>query len=332
MPYGPSDIQVPIAERFFAGRRSTGRGFDTDLLGIPGSDRGLQHAGHSPHGSQATGSCATGSKVFPDAGGLRLRLRAAHRRRQRLPRLQRRAAVPDPRRIRRDGFLRRRAGLAGVSRTSTFAWKGTTACARGGHRAALHDSDRPRPARIRLARLSADDYLQRHDDRLQRHHDDPRLRRPPLHGHHPRKWPSLRVDRVPFLGVISQHVVPMMRGVSIWTRPPSAYPGPPLTTRPGVVPPPSAARSGRPLRENRPSLYREGAVAARQKRDAGGAPSPRRRAASLGGTLRQAVMRGPAVALPRKHRYREAIRDSWWRAFAHWGTLPLSSATRRGLG
>jgi outer membrane protein insertion porin family len=35
-PYGPTDIQVPIAERNFAGGRSTNRAFDTDLLGIPG--------------------------------------------------------------------------------------------------------------------------------------------------------------------------------------------------------------------------------------------------------------------------------------------------------
>ncbi len=35
-PYGPSDIQVPLAERFFAGGQSTGRGFEQDLLGISG--------------------------------------------------------------------------------------------------------------------------------------------------------------------------------------------------------------------------------------------------------------------------------------------------------
>ncbi len=35
-PYGPTDIQVPIAERYFVGGRSTGRAFETDLLGIPG--------------------------------------------------------------------------------------------------------------------------------------------------------------------------------------------------------------------------------------------------------------------------------------------------------
>ena len=36
-PYGPSEIPVPIPERFFAGGRSTNRAFDTDLLGIPGT-------------------------------------------------------------------------------------------------------------------------------------------------------------------------------------------------------------------------------------------------------------------------------------------------------
>jgi outer membrane protein assembly factor BamA len=35
-PYGPSNIQVPIAERFFGGGESTSRGFPRDLLGIPG--------------------------------------------------------------------------------------------------------------------------------------------------------------------------------------------------------------------------------------------------------------------------------------------------------
>lgn len=35
-PYGPSEIPVPISERFFAGGRSTNRAFDTDLLGING--------------------------------------------------------------------------------------------------------------------------------------------------------------------------------------------------------------------------------------------------------------------------------------------------------
>jgi outer membrane protein insertion porin family len=36
-PYGPpSESGVPIAERFFSGGSATGRGFDTDVLGIPG--------------------------------------------------------------------------------------------------------------------------------------------------------------------------------------------------------------------------------------------------------------------------------------------------------
>ena len=56
-PYGPSDIQVPIAERFFAGGESTGRGFMRDLLGIPGETvdydtRATLHTG------TGTGSCA----------------------------------------------------------------------------------------------------------------------------------------------------------------------------------------------------------------------------------------------------------------------------------
>jgi outer membrane protein insertion porin family len=56
-PYGPSDIQVPIAERFFAGGRSTNRAFDTDLLGIPGVtvDYNTQATVHQGSG---TGSCA----------------------------------------------------------------------------------------------------------------------------------------------------------------------------------------------------------------------------------------------------------------------------------
>ncbi len=64
-PYGPSDIQVPIAERFFAGGRSTNRAFDTDLLGIPGSTVDY-NAQATPHQGAGTGSCATGAQVFPE--------------------------------------------------------------------------------------------------------------------------------------------------------------------------------------------------------------------------------------------------------------------------
>jgi len=56
-PYGPKDIQVPIAERNFAGGRSTNRAFDTDLLGIPGQTVDLDtHATKRTDGQ--TGSCA----------------------------------------------------------------------------------------------------------------------------------------------------------------------------------------------------------------------------------------------------------------------------------
>ncbi|HMF09610.1 MAG TPA: POTRA domain-containing protein, partial [Thermoanaerobaculia bacterium] len=56
-PYGPSDIQVPIAERFFDGKNSTNRGFDSDLVGIPGQtvDYDTKAALHEGSG---TGSCA----------------------------------------------------------------------------------------------------------------------------------------------------------------------------------------------------------------------------------------------------------------------------------
>ena len=47
-PYGPADVQVPIAERFFAGGRSTNRAFDTDLLGIGRPD-------HEPLASETIG-------------------------------------------------------------------------------------------------------------------------------------------------------------------------------------------------------------------------------------------------------------------------------------
>jgi len=56
-PYGPSDIQVPIAERFFAGGRSTNRAFDTDLLGIPGVTVDY-NAQATLHEGSGTGSCA----------------------------------------------------------------------------------------------------------------------------------------------------------------------------------------------------------------------------------------------------------------------------------
>ena len=56
-PYGPSDIQVPIAERFFAGGEATGRGFQRDLLGIPGEtvDYDTRATLHTGSGD---GSCA----------------------------------------------------------------------------------------------------------------------------------------------------------------------------------------------------------------------------------------------------------------------------------
>ncbi len=57
-PYGPSDIQVPIAERFFAGGRATNRAFDTDLQGIPGATVDY-NAQATPHADPASnGSCA----------------------------------------------------------------------------------------------------------------------------------------------------------------------------------------------------------------------------------------------------------------------------------
>jgi outer membrane protein assembly factor BamA len=62
-PYGPEkEVPVPIAERFFAGGRSTNRAFDTDLLGIPGAtvDPDTRATLHTPPG---TGSCAT---KYPD--------------------------------------------------------------------------------------------------------------------------------------------------------------------------------------------------------------------------------------------------------------------------
>ena len=57
--YGPEDIQVPIAERFFAGGRSTNRAFDTDLLGIPGVTVDYDTLA-TPHTDPSTpGSCAS---------------------------------------------------------------------------------------------------------------------------------------------------------------------------------------------------------------------------------------------------------------------------------
>ncbi|HSS44055.1 MAG TPA: POTRA domain-containing protein, partial [Thermoanaerobaculia bacterium] len=57
-PYGPADIQVPIAERFFVGGRSTNRAFDTDVLGIPGEtvDTSTRATPHPP--GAGSGSCA----------------------------------------------------------------------------------------------------------------------------------------------------------------------------------------------------------------------------------------------------------------------------------
>src|SRR5262249_4494615 len=78
-PYGPTEIQVPIAERFFVGGRSTERAFPTDLLGIPGNPDAPPNSPDSlenatvDYSTQATrrnpadgkGSCAKFS--FPDS-------------------------------------------------------------------------------------------------------------------------------------------------------------------------------------------------------------------------------------------------------------------------
>jgi outer membrane protein insertion porin family len=58
-------VPVPIAERFFAGGRSTNRSFDTDLLGIPGVTVDPDTRA-TPTGS-GTGSCAASyPKLLPD--------------------------------------------------------------------------------------------------------------------------------------------------------------------------------------------------------------------------------------------------------------------------
>jgi outer membrane protein insertion porin family len=62
-PYGPPTIQVPIAERFFAGGQSTGRGFEQDLVGIPGETVDYDTRATLHTGSGA-GSCAP---TFPNA-------------------------------------------------------------------------------------------------------------------------------------------------------------------------------------------------------------------------------------------------------------------------
>src|SRR5262249_37919833 len=56
-PYGPSDIQVPIAERFFAGGPTSSRGFQTDLLGINGKTVDYNTRA-TPNTGSGPGSCA----------------------------------------------------------------------------------------------------------------------------------------------------------------------------------------------------------------------------------------------------------------------------------
>jgi outer membrane protein insertion porin family len=55
-------VPVPIAERFFAGGRSTNRAFDTDLLGIPGVTVDPNTVAR-PHEGDGPGSCAD---TYPD--------------------------------------------------------------------------------------------------------------------------------------------------------------------------------------------------------------------------------------------------------------------------
>ncbi|MEO8431952.1 MAG: POTRA domain-containing protein [Acidobacteriota bacterium] len=61
-PYGPSTIPVPIAERFFAGGDSTSRGFQRDLLGIPG-----QTVDYDTRATLHTGSGAGSCTGFSNA-------------------------------------------------------------------------------------------------------------------------------------------------------------------------------------------------------------------------------------------------------------------------
>jgi outer membrane protein insertion porin family len=57
-------VPVPIAERFFAGGRSTNRAFDTDLLGIPGVT--VDHDTRATVHDTGTGSCAD---TYPNLPG-----------------------------------------------------------------------------------------------------------------------------------------------------------------------------------------------------------------------------------------------------------------------
>lgn len=65
--YGDEErgVPVPIAERFFAGGRSTNRAFDTDLLGIPGETVDPNTVAR-PHEDGGTGSCAGSYPQFSD--------------------------------------------------------------------------------------------------------------------------------------------------------------------------------------------------------------------------------------------------------------------------
>jgi outer membrane protein insertion porin family len=58
-------VPVPIAERFFAGGRSTNRAFDTDLLGVPG-DTVDPDTRATVHEGDGVGSCAN---TYPDLTG-----------------------------------------------------------------------------------------------------------------------------------------------------------------------------------------------------------------------------------------------------------------------
>lgn len=66
-PYGPSDIQVPIAERFFVGGRSTGRAFGTDLLGVAGSTVDYDTKATLRNPPDGKGSCAPAYPTLPNS-------------------------------------------------------------------------------------------------------------------------------------------------------------------------------------------------------------------------------------------------------------------------
>ena len=161
-----AEVPVPIAERFYSGGSSTGRGFSTDLLGIPRVtvDYNTQAVPrHGPHRHLRRAVSGPAERLRPQS--LRLHGRPPHHRRQRLHGGVGRVPLSGPRQPRHLGLLRPRPGLADAGHASTSRSRARRPAPVDRRRPSLHDARRPSASRVRAADRAPDDPLPGDGDR-----------------------------------------------------------------------------------------------------------------------------------------------------------------------